>query len=549
MKNIRICLTLPANVPTDTAELVLALGKDKRLNIVAVAIREEKRRSAWKKLKVQLKKKRGGYVIVMAAQSLYRQLHPPPSVEPRSLLESSPSLNICAVTSFSKPTLKDLTPFLQKNRIDLVIALGGHGIVNEPALSTACLGVLSFHHGDPRSFRGPPPVFWERVKGVSKVGIMLQRLCTEIDGGDVLAFREVGLRAWDSIGRVKQRLNHLRKGMILEAVEKLAASKPVYLPPTLGHLYTIPNFRQYITFLVCRVLDCLRDFRYQIGEGLRPVTSRLLRGKRVILVMHNPSADVLDEVLCKLRPIGGFIPYSEIVEDLKQGRKGPPGFAVTFDDGYKENMELMDVLEKHQCPAIFFVATACLDSNHPLWFMNRDAYGSIHELVERLRSLNRQDFLQTVKSSSLIAPQPFRGRFGLTSVELRQISARGHEVGVHTHNHPFLGALSREDIRIEIETSYRQISKALEISHMPLHFAYPGGDVTPSVINILREMDAASAVTNNFGAVSEASSVYTLPRCTIGDTHYAGWGLLKMSPLHYAVRRRWSGAAVEKAAG
>ena len=60
------------------------------------------------------------------------------------------------------------------------------GIVRGSVLKAAEHGVWSFHHGDPRCYRGGPPCFWELYDGASVTGAVLQRLTHRLDAGVIL---------------------------------------------------------------------------------------------------------------------------------------------------------------------------------------------------------------------------------------------------------------------------------------------------------------------------------------------------------------------------
>ena len=51
-------------------------------------------------------------------------------------------------------------------------------------------GILSYHHGDPRAFRGRPAGFYEMLQGVRTVGQAVQLICNRLDAGRVAAFGE-----------------------------------------------------------------------------------------------------------------------------------------------------------------------------------------------------------------------------------------------------------------------------------------------------------------------------------------------------------------------
>ncbi len=69
--------------------------------------------------------------------------------------------------------------------LDLLIRAGS-GILNGEILTICRFGILSFHHGDNRVYRGGPPGFWEVFNRNASTGFIIQKLSKVLDGGDVL---------------------------------------------------------------------------------------------------------------------------------------------------------------------------------------------------------------------------------------------------------------------------------------------------------------------------------------------------------------------------
>ena len=68
----------------------------------------------------------------------------------------------------------------------------GMRIIDGPILSIPS-GILSFHHGDNRINRGGPPAFWEWYTLRMKLGITLQVLNANLDGGKVVARESIDI--------------------------------------------------------------------------------------------------------------------------------------------------------------------------------------------------------------------------------------------------------------------------------------------------------------------------------------------------------------------
>jgi hypothetical protein len=74
---------------------------------------------------------------------------------------------------------------IKKLELDVLIRCG-YGILRGEILHAARFGVLSFHHGDNRSYRGSPAGFWEVYNREDSTGFVIQQLTEELDGGHVL---------------------------------------------------------------------------------------------------------------------------------------------------------------------------------------------------------------------------------------------------------------------------------------------------------------------------------------------------------------------------
>lgn len=73
----------------------------------------------------------------------------------------------------------------EKRKVDFVIKFG-MGLLRIPP-ELAEVDILSFHHGDPESYRGRPAGFYEIMHGASKQGVVVQKLTNKLDAGVFLA--------------------------------------------------------------------------------------------------------------------------------------------------------------------------------------------------------------------------------------------------------------------------------------------------------------------------------------------------------------------------
>ena len=71
----------------------------------------------------------------------------------------------------------------------------GLGLLRVPDERSSSIPILSYHHGDPRRFRGRPAGFYELLAGEPVIGQIVQRLSNRLDAGHVLAFAETKAHA------------------------------------------------------------------------------------------------------------------------------------------------------------------------------------------------------------------------------------------------------------------------------------------------------------------------------------------------------------------
>ena len=92
-----------------------------------------------------------------------------------------------------KPSRKGFFDIFNKNDSKLVesykldvILRHEFNIIKGEILKSAKYGIWSFHHGDNSINRGGPPGLWEIILGQPSIGVTLQQLTSELDGGLII---------------------------------------------------------------------------------------------------------------------------------------------------------------------------------------------------------------------------------------------------------------------------------------------------------------------------------------------------------------------------
>ncbi|MFB6198756.1 MAG: formyltransferase family protein, partial [Halobacteriaceae archaeon] len=121
---------------------------------------------------------------------------------------------------------------------DVVIQFG-FGILSGEILTAPDYGVVSFHHGDMREYRGGPAGFWEFLHGKDTAGVTVQQLSEQLDAGAVLAVETVDISDARTLSDVRERLYTTSPSVLVNAIERLSSPAEDATPPDeLGPVYT-----------------------------------------------------------------------------------------------------------------------------------------------------------------------------------------------------------------------------------------------------------------------------------------------------------------------
>lgn len=218
---------------------------DPTIEVVGALVDCRPRPSLKKRFLKNLKRGRGGYMIVMLVKS--RMAKKKPSTDTRVFFSSHSIPCIETQAPYSEETanrLKSLQP-------EVLVMLGGFGIVKEPLLSLVPQGILSYHHGNMRKYRGQPVGFWELYHGEKEMGVTVQRLSAGLDNGTPIEEMTIPIKKGDTLATLCSRALDSSTGMMHEALQQIQQSD--YNPATIDHygpVFTIPNLRQYLTLQI-----------------------------------------------------------------------------------------------------------------------------------------------------------------------------------------------------------------------------------------------------------------------------------------------------------
>jgi peptidoglycan/xylan/chitin deacetylase (PgdA/CDA1 family) len=249
------------------------------------------------------------------------------------------------------------------------------------------------------------------------------------------------------------------------------------------------------------------------------------------------------------------LPMSEAIERLRSGRLPPRAIAITFDDGYADNLaEALPILRKYSLPATVFVATSYLDGgrmwNDTITESVRRASGEILDLTDfdlgmlpirtpeergatALRVMLHLRRLPTESRAARV--DELASRIGaelptdlmLTSEQLVELHQAGVEIGAHTMTHPILARISDVSAADEIRGSRDRLQS---LTRAPVvGFAYPNGlpgvDYYRAHVEAVRHAGYSYAVTTAKGCASADADYFQLPRILPWGNHPARFAL------------------------
>ena len=222
-----------------------ALLADAKLDVVACAIDTRPEEGTAAKLTRNLRQGRGGYVLVMALRALFGGRDRNEGETTAALMRERNVPTLLLDDSRSDEQTQDVAELAP----GVLVLIAGFGIIGEPLLSLAPHGVLAYHHGDMRRYRGMPPAFWELFNDETEMGVTVQRLSPGLDDGAPVVERSFAIGPRDMLTAVEERIYDGSIDMMRDALHALARAReaPARLA-SYGDVYTLPNLREWVRF-------------------------------------------------------------------------------------------------------------------------------------------------------------------------------------------------------------------------------------------------------------------------------------------------------------
>jgi peptidoglycan/xylan/chitin deacetylase (PgdA/CDA1 family) len=266
---------------------------------------------------------------------------------------------------------------------------------------------------------------------------------------------------------------------------------------------------------------------------------------------------------------------SDLTAAIAAGADASDVVAITFDDGYSDNLyEALPLLEHYEAPATFYIPSDCVGAEEGFWWdeleqlvlepdvvpehldlvigghrfgweagssarlseqdrreaagwvawrpapsARHSLYAELWAVLQKTSADTRSRAIADLRRWAGSGNGPRESHRTLTHEEVRRLSlSELTAIGAHTRTHPRLASLSEAEQRGEIGGSKTTLENLL--GSAVRSFSFPFGkpsDYTPDTIEFIRDAGFDSAVCNVPGAVTSASDRLQLPRCFVED--------------------------------
>jgi len=195
-----------------------------------------------KKFKSNLSKGRGGYVLVMALKYLFKKNKY--SADIFGIME-----NTGQPVYFTKNiNSSECTDKIKTFNADVLVLIGGFGLLKNQVLNICRYGVLSYHHGNMRKYRGQPPGFWELYNNEKEIGVTIQKLSEGLDCGELAMEMTIPVKYKDTLTSLQKRIYQNSTDLMVKALDFLDTDPVLKKLDEYGKVYTLPNLSQWLLF-------------------------------------------------------------------------------------------------------------------------------------------------------------------------------------------------------------------------------------------------------------------------------------------------------------
>jgi peptidoglycan/xylan/chitin deacetylase (PgdA/CDA1 family) len=226
----------------------------------------------------------------------------------------------------------------------------------------------------------------------------------------------------------------------------------------------------------------------------------------------------------------------------------PNAVAITFDDGYADNLAAARILHKYGTSGTFYITAGCLAGEQPFWPVEIRhlaralpaerlvvSAGPAHVALDLTSREGRTAAVRVLTKTFKSHPIPVREelrsqlrrlagdvegpRVMLTWDEVREMHRLGMTIGSHTMTHPNLPSAGLAAAVRELQASKRRLEE--QIDAPVTMFSYPNGGaeryLTPEIQGAVRDAGYSAATTSRNAFAHPRSDLYALERIEVEE--------------------------------
>jgi peptidoglycan/xylan/chitin deacetylase (PgdA/CDA1 family) len=277
----------------------------------------------------------------------------------------------------------------------------------------------------------------------------------------------------------------------------------------------------------------------------------------------------LEQQLTFLAGVANVVPLGDALRALEEGGPLPArAVALTFDDGYRDQLELaVPILERLGLPATFFLVPGLLGGTaRPWWEVLAWVFGRasrdtvawdgrtmrlrcdaerrawlrvVSELLKRRDSRARNAAIEELTDRCQPAGAPADRDMFMDWADARQLRRRGFTVASHSQSHTILTEESGAEQRRDLALSRRQLERELDVPVDLL--GYPNGtllDYDQTTVAAARAAGYTHAVTTVAGWNHPTTPPFEVRRFVMQpERGVAGLSIVPLDPLWRRARR------------
>jgi peptidoglycan/xylan/chitin deacetylase (PgdA/CDA1 family) len=236
------------------------------------------------------------------------------------------------------------------------------------------------------------------------------------------------------------------------------------------------------------------------------------------IYFHNPSVALFESILKWLSEQGyRCISIKELEYHISQNLVNEKMVFISFDDGWKGNLELIQTIERWKVPVVIFVPTHAVVSGNYWWEFSmiegQEEYSNIKN-TENFKKLSEEIFIEKIE----ILKQKYQlERSCLSLEELIRISKHEYiTIASHSVTHPILSKNSYKTQTWELMESKRILSTWIKQNIE--YISYPNGDYNKDTIEIAKKCSYKLGFTTHHGdIIPQKVDPYLIPRNSLND--------------------------------